>query len=962
MAERSPFASADALQFGSFRLLPARKLLLEAGKPVRLGSRALEILILLVERAGELVGKDELIARVWPDTFVEEGSLRVHVAALRRVLGDGQAGKRYIASISGRGYQFIAPVEAAAEPAGASQPLPATEIGQDLPASFTRIIGRDDIVHALAAQLKQTRFVTIVGPGGIGKTTVALAMSELLAQSFAEGVRFVDLTLIGSPRLVASAVASALGLPVRSGDPLAGVIAALAKRDILIVLDNCEHVIEAVAMLAEALHSGAPGVHLLATSREPMRAEGEQVHRLPPLDTPSSPDGLTAAKALTFPAVQLFVERAAASVDGFTLSDADAPLVVDICRRLDGIALAIELAAGRVDAFGVAGIAELLNYRFRLLLQGRRTALPRHQTLSAAIDWSYSLLPDDERMIFRRMAVFAGGATLESARAVTATEEVPASDVVEIIANLVAKSLVTADVADAAARYRLLDTTRAYAREKLIESGEAGDFARRHAEHYTALFERAEAEWASRVGGEGLAAHGRDIDNMRAALDWAFSPDGDASLGMALTVAGEPLWTHLSLIDEWRKRVEQALAGLAQGSRGTRRHMQLLAALGSTLLYSNDADRRSTPEIGTVWSGVREIAERLEDIDYRLKALWGLWIDHFNRGEHRVALALAREFRGLAAHASEPADQAVGDRMIGFSLQLLGEFAEARRHIERMLGSYAAPSRRSHVIRFQFDQRITAELTLAQIQWLEGYPDQAMRTVEAGIKEALTVDHVMSLCNILAQAGCPIALLTGDLAAAERFIALLLDNASRHGLRIWQIWGRCFEGLLVARSGDPTAGLRLFRTAFSELQPGRFALRYTAFLGELAEALCHAGHIAQGVAAIDQALERSMRHEELWCIAELLRIKGDILRKEDAAHAGQASEEHMMQALGWARRQGALSWELRIAMSMARYWRARERSAEARDLVATAYSRFREGFETADLSAARNLLDEMRQI
>ncbi|WP_119271181.1 ATP-binding protein [Taklimakanibacter deserti] len=960
MTDQAPLAPPGVFEFGPFRLLPARKLLLLSDQPVRLGSRALDILIMLVERSGELVGKDEIIARVWPNTFVEEGSLRVHVAAIRRALGDGQAGKRYIANVPGRGYQFLAQVERAAGQPAAGQPSPASGAGQGLPLSLARIVGRDDTVRLIAARLVQSRFITIVGPGGIGKTTVALAVVDALAQSFADGARFVDLAPIGNSGLVASAVASALGLPIRTDDPATDLAAALADRKMLIVLDSCEHVTETAALLAEALRKGAPGVHLLATSREPLRAEGERVHRLSPLATPLSPAGLTAAQALAFPAIQLFVERAAASLDGFTLSDSDTPLVVDICRRLDGIALAIEIVAGRVDTFGIAGIAELLNYRFGLLLRGRRTALPRHQTLSSAIDWSYTLLPEWERVIFRRFAVFAGGATLPSASAVTAKADMAASDAVEAIANLVAKSLVTADVMGTTARYRLLDTTRAYAREKLIESGELEPFTRRHAEHYKELFERAEMEWSTRASEEWFAVYGADIDNVRAALDWTFSPDGDGSIGAALTIAAEPLWTYLSLIDECRRRVEQALAGLPPESHGTRRHMQLLAALGSTLLYGNEGGGRGVREIGAIWAQTLEIAEKLDDIDYRLKALWGSWIDHFNRGEHRAALELARKFRDLAANASASADQSVGDRMIGFSLHLLGDLADARRHIERMLGSYVAPLRRSHVIRFQFDQRITAEMTLAQILWLQGLPDQAMRTAEAGVEEATALGHAMSLCNILAQAACPIALLTGDLEAAHRFIALLLATAAKNALNMWEIWGRCFHGLLLTRSGDPALGLEELRKAFSELPPARFALRYTAFLGELAEALSNAGQVAQGVAAIDKALERSRHNEELWCLAELLRIKGQIVLKEGGAHAAQASEQHMMQSLAWAGRQGALAWELRTATSLARRWREEGRAEAARDLLAPIYARFHEGFGTADLIAAHNLLQALR--
>ena len=301
---------------------------------------------------------------------------------------------------------------------------------------------------------------------------------------------------------------------------------------------------------------------MLATSREPLRIEGEHVHRLSPLASPPALARLTAAEALGFPAVQLFVERAAATLDEFELTDADAPIVADICSRLDGIALAIELAAARVDTFGVRGVAAHLDDRFQLLTRGRRTALPRHRTLRATLDWSYQLLPEPERVVLRRLAIFAGGFTEEAASAVAASAEIAASEVVESLANLVTKSLVSVDVGGVMVRYRLPETIRAYALQRLVESGEREQIARRHAEYHLGLFERAEAEAETRPMAEWLAEYRPRIDNLRAALDWAFSPGGDASIGVALTAASVPLWVDLSMMAECRRHVERALARL----------------------------------------------------------------------------------------------------------------------------------------------------------------------------------------------------------------------------------------------------------------------------------------------------------------------------------------------------------------------------------------------------------------
>jgi len=472
-----------AFTFGPFRLHPAERLLLQEGKPLRLGSRAFEILVILVERAGETVLKDQLLGRVWPDTIVDEGALRVHVAALRKALGDGRDGNRFISNISGRGYSFVASVtrekrqETAAPP---SRPA----LGGNLPAQLMRVIGRSDIIATAVSRLSQHRLLTIVGPGGIGKTTVALATAEATSASCPDGVWFIGLSTIIDAALVPGAVGATLGMPPSNIDPLTALGAWLRGKHLLIVLDCCEHVVGAAAAIAEAVLRRAPGVRVLATSREPLRAEGEWLLRLPSLRVPSASTPLSATEALGFSAVELFHERATAAAEGFVLSDDDVPYVLEICRRLDGMPLALELAAAQIDVFGVKGLAARLEDRLAVLTRGRRTALPRHQTLRAAIDWSYTLLAEPERVVLRRLAVFAGAFSLATASAVATCREIPPSQVLDGLSSLVAKSLVSAEVDGSVTRYRLLDTMRAYVLEKLDESGEREPLARRHAEYY----------------------------------------------------------------------------------------------------------------------------------------------------------------------------------------------------------------------------------------------------------------------------------------------------------------------------------------------------------------------------------------------------------------------------------------------------------------------------------------------
>ena len=813
---------------------------MEGDKPVRLGSRALDMLIALVEHPGEVVSRDELMARVWPNTHVEEGNLKFQISALRRTLGGGN---RYLVNIPGRGYSFVAPVARAEEAGTAAPEPPQTENAHNLPALLTRLIGREDTITRLADQLLRQRLLTIVGAGGIGKTSVALAVAEQLIPAYEHGVWLIDLAPLADPRLVPSALADALGLEIRAENPLPGLVASLRDKKMLLVLDNCEHVIDAAAALAVGVLAGAPGVQVLATSREPLRIEGEHVHRLSPLASPPALAGLTAAEALGFPAVQLFVERAAATLDEFEFTDADAPIVADICGRLDGIALAIELAAARVDTFGVRGVAAHLDDRFQLLTRGRRTALPRHRTLRATLDWSYELLPEPERVVLRRLAIFAGGFTEEAASAVAASAEIAASEVVESLANLVTKSLVSVDVGGVMVRYRPPETIRAYALQRLIESGEREQIARRHAEYHLGLFERAEAEAETRPMAEWLAEYRPRIDNLRAALDWAFSPGGNAAIGVALTAASVPLWVDLSMMAECRRHVERALARLdLVADLDPRQEMHLQAALGVSLNYTTGP----IPETEAAWTRTLEIAKSLDDTEFQLRALRGLWAHHMNAGEYRASLAIAYEFSALAATTGDRAALGAADRMAGIILHYLGDQTGARQHLERRLARAVSPVRQSQPVRFLIDQRVAARSLLARILWLQGFPDQAASTAQLAVDEAEATGHALSLCHALAQAACPVATLNGDVEAAESYTAVLLNRARELGLAGWIARGHCFQGVVLIMRRDFAAGLPLLREALDELREGGAAPGYPAFLALFARGLGLAGTSDRG--------------------------------------------------------------------------------------------------------------------
>jgi len=822
----------------------------------------------------------------------------------------------------------------------------------NLPAAASDLVGRTTAVRHLRDLLSAYRLVTLTGPGGIGKTRLVLEVARGLFPSFQGDVRLVELASLSDPGLVPSAVAGGLGLKL-GGDQISAesVARAMGAQKLLLVLDNCEHVIDAAARLAETVIRMCPRTTILATSREILNIEGEHVYRVPPLDVP--PQHEEAAKISAHSAVQLFIATTRAVQSDFSPHGENLPPIATICRRLDGIPLAIDFAATRVATLGLQQVAAGLDDRLGMLTVGRRTALPRHKTMRATLDWSYELLPEPERLVMRRLGVFAGDFTAEAASVVAAGGEIAASEVDRSLANLVTKSLVSLEVGSAIAHYRLHETTRAYALEKVAESGELDQVARRHADYYRDLFDRAEIELETLPAPAWLAGYGHQIGQVRAALDWAFSPTGAADVGVALTVAAVPLWVHLSLMEECRGRVERALSGPAE-SRDARRTMQLHAALGAAHFLT----KGSCPETLAAWTSAFEIAESLDDSDYRLRALWGLYIDCITSGRYRAALAAAERFCTYAAKTTDPADEPIGDRLVGVALLGLGDQEGARRHIERMLGRYVA--RRTHIIKFHFDQRLLAHSYHSLILWLQGFADQALRSVESHVVDPRASDHLLSLSSALVQSACPVALLVGDLALVERYVKALMDLSARHALELWNLVGRCFAGVLLVKRGDIGAGLELLRTAFSRIPQNALSLLYTPFLAEIADALGGDGKAAEGLSKIDEALARSERNEERWCVAELLRIKGELILREAAPQAATAAEEHFLHSLDWARRQGALSWELRTSTSLARLQRDQGRIAEARSLLQSVYDRFGEGFETADLKTAKAHLDTMQ--
>ena len=451
-----------AVSFGPYRLLPRQRLLCTGESRIRIGGRALDLLIALTERPGEMIPKRELMARVWPDTTVEEANLKVHIGALRDLLG-GRSDNHYIETVIGRGYCFTAPVAAATGRASVERaPAPAGGL-HNLPQASTALIGRAAEIAWLCDPVQRRRFITLTGPGGVGKTRVALAAAEALLPHYRDGTWLADLAFVGDWDDLLRAVAGTLRIDCNT---LADVIAGLRSRQMLLLLDTCDRVVEPVVRLVEAILREAPGVDVLVVSRETMRSDGEAVCRIQPLPLPPRGAGVTPAAMLAVPAAQLFVERAMAHGFSCQLGEAEAPLVAEICHRLDGLPLALELAALQAGALGLRGLIASLSEGPDLLALGRRATVSRQRSLRATIDWSYDGLSDVERRVLQRLAMPAGPFTAPAAQALACDAQLDDTAVRQALAGLVAKSLLLTDTAALTVRYRLLDTTRVYARDR----------------------------------------------------------------------------------------------------------------------------------------------------------------------------------------------------------------------------------------------------------------------------------------------------------------------------------------------------------------------------------------------------------------------------------------------------------------------------------------------------------------
>ncbi|RKU01989.1 transcriptional regulator [Burkholderia sp. Nafp2/4-1b] len=910
------------------------------GASLRIGARALDILEVLHRASGSVVSKDDIMDAVWPGVIVEENRLQVHVATLRKALG---ASRDLIKTVPGRGYLLIAsaspvpvpvpaaelavePTPAAAVPSEAAGP-PDTVVSPPAP-----LVGRDAEIAQIVDMLERAPVVTLVGAGGIGKTSLAVHVAHDVRSRSRERVLFVELARASTRDDVLVALAGELGLDTHRVPAIEHIGAAFAASRCLLVLDNAEHIVDLVATLVETLTACAAPLRVLVTSREPLHISAEAVLRMSPL---AVPDGNASADEIVrCSAVELFLERVSAAAPACPVDDAGVRLVADICRRLDGLPLAIELAAARVATLGLAIVASRLDDRLNLLTGGLRSALPRHQTLRATFDWSYVLLEPAARALFRRMGCFIGPFTFDAARAVATEPGTSSADMIALLGELVAKSLVTVEFHGAYARYRLTESTRAYALEKLHNEGEFERIAARHAQYereHLAARVAAAAEQSADAQPAHLQADDAQSDDMRpdhiqpdhmqsdgmqpadvqpvdmqpvdmqladmqpvdvqladmqpadaqrADMQPLEAPD-EAAAEPADAAAGGPEADRLAraLLEpvrmrECAARARQVLGRLDTGTADpvdAAREMRLRAACASALLHT-DGDALAA---AAMWDRTLGLAAHIGDDAFDARALVGLWNTMLTLSDIHESLRYATRFQRAAERRGDRSQRLLANAMVATSLHYFGEHAQARERLEAATAELAdAGEPPCAQAALGVDMTTLARTMLTRLVWMQGDPEHAMRIAAQAVDCARRGPSALALCVVLGAAAVPIALRYGDHDITSDYLATLRATADAHGFDIWRNHAECLTGQFDIQAGHPGAGLARLEPALRRVEASGFRRLLAPLTVAHAEGLVRTGRAAEARARLDATLARCRAHGEHLFVPELLRVRG----------------------------------------------------------------------------------------
>ena len=876
--------------FGRYAIDRERRCLVNGHDVISLGGRAFDVLVALVEAKGAIVTKDALIERVWKGRFVNDNAIEAQIHALRRSLGSD---RNLIKTVAGKGYCLV-DVEASRLP-------PPTNLRPDL----SSLVARDDLKAEICASLHRHRLVTLIGPGGFGKSRLSRVAALALLEQFPDGVWMVELAPVDSERFISPAIAGVLDVNLSDPGDVRSLVQALFGKTCLLLLDNCEHLLDAVAAIALEVLSGCPGVRILASSRQALEVDGERIIGIPALGLPRK--GAPLQECLSSTAVQLFVQRLLAA-GGPLVLQMELSQLVEICRRVDGIPLAIEMAAAAARTLGVREVLRELATSLSILGVSRRAAVPRQQTMEATIAWSYRLLTPPEQMVFRALSLLSGQFTAEAAAAVTA---MPRGKLVNVLSSLVGKSLLTVEATEQGSLFHLLEPMRQFARARLDDAGEYAAVASRQAALVLGIFGRLEADIAKLTTVEWLARYKPHLPGLRQALEWSLGEGNDAVTAVQLVVAAEPLWLHLSLVTELLEFADEAGRHVLDHPNLSHELVKLAVARGCALLYVSG----STPSTREVLQQGLAEARRIGDGGAQTRSLWALGVASVNAGLNDDALRCMAELTNVTTASGSRIDSLIACRVRGSIHHLVGEQHLAQAELGEFLKGYEEPVGNLPTSHYHFDQQVAGLAFYARVLWLRNDVVRALDVARQALERAVELDHTYSICHALAQASIPLALDQGHLEAAALYSQELVDVSNAHRLSVWMTWSEAYRACLETRTGSLKSGIIKLQATLAESRDVPFSMYHCGLMGELARAHLSAGDETAGLNILNEAIDRAGRTKELWCLPELLRLKGLALSRRGPTMALDAAAV-FEGAKTLSAQQGALLWQERLQASV----------------------------------------------
>ncbi len=896
-----PARDDAVVDFGRYKIFPSLRVLMRDGKKIDIGPRAIEILLLLVKANGELLTKDHLLDSVWSGAVVDENNLQAQMSAIRRALGSD---RDMIRTEFGLGYRLVTKQN---NDVAAERVLDKSAT-RALPIPLTSLLGRDIELRELNGLFDRSRLLTIVGSGGVGKTRAALELAQRFSDRDGHDVRLAEMAKISDAQLVEPSLANALLVPSLDTHHLRQAVGDRQANPITLIVDNCEHLSDAIAEAIEALLTRAPQIKILTTSQEPLGINGEQVYRLGPLATP--PQNVTDIKtAMQFPAFELLVERASANAPALQI---DVEVTTAICHRLDGLPLALELAAARVPTLGLSGVLAALNDRFNLLTAGRKTALAKHRTLRATVDWSYHLLDTDEQLMLRRISVFSSPFEVGAVRAVATPENCDPWHAIDVLGRLVSKSLLLLDLSQTRPQYRFLESIRFYGLEKLADDADINRIMKRYATYILTATRHANEDWKTLSTDKWRSTHAGIVDDIRGALDWSFSANGDVQVGTSILAWATPYWVQLSLHAECRSRISQVLERFAE-SLSPNEEMSLQAALGTALSWAvgpvSDADG--------AWQRALYLAQINAAFEIELQARYGLWLVCLRSGRFQESLAHSREMLRCSLNAGDAESAAVAERIEGVSQHFLGNHDLALVLLERSLHWFEVnlPPQR---FRFGLDQSVAGKSFLARTLWVLGRVDEAKDVAARAVTEAMQLDHANSLCCALAEGECTVHGFEGDFEVVQRAAASLRHAARQHGLGFWDTYGALFDIWATMESGHAVPLSELSSLVEAVIKSG-FHPQYSNLFIDILLAAQRNARDKTPLLPILSILSEATDTGSCWVDVEFRRA---------AVHLAElplATSADLWNELENARAQNALSWALKVGIDIV--------SLEASDLL-----------------------------